>query len=188
MPPSAVLKTLNHVWPHLAQSGIPIAVAGGIALSYWGNPRSTQDIDLAIYTDQFDPIRSILHEAGFAAKSSEEKDLGLFRLNQFEFDPVDAFVTVEIDLMVSDSEYYAQIAKRFVTVELAGVLLPIYVLSREDLVLHKVFSGRLIDQADVHQLLESHWDALDRPYLEQWSKALDIHHSFLQAVERIKSA
>ncbi len=90
--------------------------------------------------------------------------------------------------MVSDSDYYAQIENRFVTVELAGVSLPIDVLSREDLVLHKVFSGRLIDQADVHQLLESHWDALDRPYLEQWSKALDIHHSFRQAVERINSS
>ncbi len=63
MPPSAVLATLTHIWPRLESSGIPAAIAGGIALSYWGNPRSTQDVDLAMYTDHFDSIRAILVQA-----------------------------------------------------------------------------------------------------------------------------
>jgi len=187
MPPSAVLSTLNRIWPLAEASGIPVAIAGGIALSYWGNPRSTQDVDLVMYTDHLDLIHPVLVQAGFRATSQPEKDLGLFRLRQYEFDPDEAFVTVDVDLMISDSDYYSTASERFVRIQLTGVSIPMNVLSREDLILHKVYSGRLIDRADVQNMLTMHWSELDQSYLDDWSSKLGIQNSLQDAIIRYQA-
>jgi len=188
MPPSAVLSTLNRLWPLVEASGISVAIAGGIALSYWGNPRSTQDVDLLMHTDRLDAVDPLLVQAGFRAKISSEKDFGLFHLNQYQFDPQDAFVTVEVDLMVSDSDYYSTAsAERFLPIELTGVSVPVKVLSREDLILHKVYAGRLIDQADVQNMLEMHFSELDWPCLNEWSSKLGIQTPLNEAIARFRT-
>jgi len=188
MPPSAVLTTLNRIWPLAESSGFPVAVAGGLALSYWGHPRSTQDVDLAIVADKIDRLTVAISAAGLRGKSPEPLELGIFRLLQYEFDPADVLVTVEVDLMVSGSEYYSAIAQRFVSGNISGVTTPVKVMSREDLILHKLYAGRMIDLADVQQLMEIHTGELDRQYLIKWATALGIDRALQEAFGRLDSA
>ena len=188
MPPSAVLQTLAHFWPLLQSAGVPSAVAGGVALSYWGNPRSTQDVDVAILASDCDPIEVILKEAGFAPKSEQPKELGLFKLLQCVFEPVDEYVTVEIDLLMSASDYYRAAFDRIKPIELDGISVPVAVLSREDLILHKLYAGRLIDQADVATLLEIHWPELDQTYLDCWATKLDLQTALHTAIDRYRES
>lgn len=184
MPPDAVLRTLDHLWALIDQLPGSVAVAGGIALSYWGNPRSTQDVDLAMLTRDAERACEALEEAGLRLKSREPKDLGIFTLRQFDFEPADQYVHVEVDLMTASSDYYVAAFERTVPVVLPGVKSPISVLSREDLVLHKLYAGRLIDQADVATLMEMHWDALDHEYIRNWSDYLGTTAAWEQAKAR----
>ena len=140
-------------------------------------------MDVAIYSKRIHSVQTILIDSGFTKRDVPAKDLGLFKLNQFEFDPRDQFVTVEVDLMVSDSEYYRNLMGRLVQVQIAGLSMPIDVLSREDLILHKLYSNRLIDQADVQQLMQLHQQDVDRAYLQRWAESLAIGEQLRQAFE-----
>ncbi len=48
VPPSLLLNALAEVYAHVEHMGVRPVVAGGLAVAYWGHPRSTQDIDLAV--------------------------------------------------------------------------------------------------------------------------------------------
>ena len=188
MPPEAVMQTLSRLWSLIEATGMQIAVAGGIALSYWGNPRSTQDVDLVVVSDDSETIAQLLNEAGFNSKSIEPVPFGLFTLTQFSYEPADHFIAVEVDLMCSTSEYYGSVINRAKTVNITGISTPIEVLSREDLILHKIYSARLIDQADVMNLMEMHWSELDMHYLEEWASKLDLTNSLREAVRRYQDS
>jgi hypothetical protein len=43
-----LLRVLGEVYDLTERLGVNPVVAGGLAVSYWGHPRSTQDIDLAV--------------------------------------------------------------------------------------------------------------------------------------------
>jgi len=186
MPPNAVLETLALLWPLLQSSGVQTAIAGGIALSYWGNPRSTQDIDLAILSNGHDAFEALLKQAGFQQRESSTKELGLFILSQWQFEPADHFVAVDIDLLIAADEYYQTAVGRAKSVTLPGMSIPVAVLSREDLILHKLYASRLIDQADVLNLMEMHWDDLDQSYLTLWAQNLKLNAEWQTATERFE--
>jgi hypothetical protein len=188
MPPEAVLQTLCRLWSLIEASGTPVAVAGGIALSYWGNPRSTQVVDLVVLSDDSETIAQLLHDAGFSPKDKKPASLGLFTLTQFSYEPEDHFVAVDVDLMCSTSKYYETVLGRAKSVSIAGISTPIAVLTREDLSLHKIYAGRLIDQADVMNLMEMLWTELDKLYLDKWARKLDLVPAFEKAVDQYQSS
>src|SRR5262245_33993434 len=43
-----VVQALEHVWNSLLTLNRPMALMGGIALSFWKHPRFTQDVDLLV--------------------------------------------------------------------------------------------------------------------------------------------
>ncbi len=182
MPPDAVLQTLSRLWSVLESTGMQIAVAGGIALSYWGNPRSTQDVDVVVLSNDSETIARALTAAGFEPDEKEPVQLGLFKLSRWFYEPEAHFIDVEVDLMCSTSDYYGSVLSRAKQVSIAGISTPIAVLSREDLILHKLYAARLIDQADVMNLMEMHWSELDMSYLKEWAGKLDLATALNRAI------
>ncbi len=85
MPPSLLLRVLDDIYGRVERLGVSPVVAGGLAVSYWGHPRSTQDIDLAvIVSDELD-FESGLRQAsprngarggGWIASPGSRPDLG----------------------------------------------------------------------------------------------------------------
>lgn len=88
----------------------------------------------------------------------------------------------------TDSDYYSQLASRAKRIELHGVPCSVHVLSREDLILHKLYAGRMIDLADVANLLEQHWSQLEQDYLHRWSVKLSIEEPWRDAKDRYHSS
>ena len=181
MAPEAVTRTLRHLWTQLAKADWPVAVAGGLALSYWGSPRSTQDVDLAIATSDTNSIEDFLLVAGLQRKRKNPIDLTLFRLHQWTYDPPEQYVTVEVDLMISDSLYYQTMMSRTVSTRLDRLQSDVRVISREDLILHKLVAGRMIDRVDVQQMLTLHGRELDLDYIDSWTGPLDVVASWREA-------
>ena len=143
--------------------------------------------DISLLQSDLDQISPLLSRLGFQQQRPSGKRLGLFELMQWEYQPADFFVTVEIDLLVGDSEYYQNVLENATDATVEGVDAPVRVISREDLIIHKLFANRLIDQADVQELFALHNTEIDREYLYRWGQILGIRTELDAAVARFES-
>jgi hypothetical protein len=172
-----VILALKHVWTALESLNVPMAVMGGVALSAWKHPRATQDVDLLIGLEDKDHdfILQKLAAARFRVKRQPPiLTLGRLRIVQLLYEPPGTFLDLQIDLLLADCEYQKEALGRRILVHLPDLDIPIAVLSCEDLILHKVLAGRIVDRADAAKLLRVNRVSLDVDYLRHWSKKLNL--------------
>lgn len=178
MSTEVVLKTLEHVWKHLEPLRLPMAVMGGLALSMWRYPRATRDVDLLVNVDasSVDAVLKVLQDGGVRLKRHPPVvQLGSFRLTQLLYEPPGTFMEAQVDLLLADSEYPKQALARRVPARLPGLDLALYVLSCEDVILHKLLSGRIIDRIDAATVLRLNRASLDFGYLQGWVERLALN-------------
>ncbi len=183
MPPQAVLETLVALWATLDELESKVAIAGGLALSFWGHPRSTRDVDVSVMVDTLEKFTLRLSQAGFIEKAPRRL-IGPFDLLQYKFEPAESFVDVEVDILAGRDEFFKTAIARAVPANLEELGTPIRVLTREDLIVYKLFAQRLIDQADILTLMELHWNDLDHDYLNRSTKRLNLKTEWDAAVQR----
>ena len=97
-------------------------------------------------------------------------------LIQLVYTPDESFLDIQVDLLLSQSDYHQQALKRAVIAEFPGVSQPVRALSCEDLIIHKLAAGRMLDRADAVSLLRGNHTTLDREYLDRWIKKLQLQH------------
>ena len=179
MPPSLLLRVLVDVYDRVERLGVSPVVAGGLAVSYWGHPRSTQDIDLAVLVSDELRFHSGLRQANLLpAKSIRVVDLGFVRVSQWKVTLEQEYIDCEIDFLMSNSSYHQAAIGRAIRCEFPGVEKPLRVLSCEDLLIFKAASGRLIDLADIKTLYELHEPTLDYAYLRTITDELQLPSQF----------
>jgi hypothetical protein len=172
-----VLRTLAHVWAALAPARLPVAVMGGLALAVWKHVRATRDVDLLI---EFNPadlpkLVATLRAAGLRAKhGATPTRLGELELVEFLYEPPDTFLDVQVDVLVAQSDYHHAALRRRIATRLPGSDLEISVLACEDLILHKLLAGRVIDRYDATALLRTNRPQLDVGYLLRWAEHLRV--------------
>ena len=84
VPPSLLLRVLVDDYDRVERLRVSPVVAGGLAVSYWGHPRSTQDIDLAVLVSDELRFHSGLRQANLLpAKSVRVVDLGFVGVSQW---------------------------------------------------------------------------------------------------------
>ena len=176
MATEAVLITLQKLWGILRAQGIPAAVVGGVALALWKHARTTRDVDVLILADDadFGRLKDELLAAGFALKTDRSIDLDVTELWQFVFEPKDALVEVQVDLLRARSGFARQALQRSVDVGGETLGFDLTVLSCEDLVLLKLLAGRIIDRADAAALLRANATTIDDGQLDQRAKMLNL--------------
>lgn len=86
---------------------------------------------------------------------------------------------LQIDLLLAECSYQLQALTRRVPQQLAGS--PMYVLACEDLILHKLLAGRIIDRVDCSSLIRLQRDHLDWTYLRTWSATLAVGNGLSEA-------
>ena len=179
MPPSLLLRVLGDIYGRVERLGVSPVVAGGLAVSYWGHPRSTQDIDLAVIVSDDPSFESGLRQANLRpAKSGRVVDLGFVRVSQWKVTLEDEYIDCEIDFLISNSSYHHEAIDRAIASNFPGVTNPLRVLSCEDLLLFKAASGRLIDLADIKTLVALHEQELDYDYLRTKVDELSLPKEF----------
>lgn len=181
---NVVLETLRHAWQTLEPIHAPMAVMGGLALAAWQHVRATQDVDLLVGTEH-EKISEVLRpmvSAGFRAKNSPPtKTLGDIQLIQFLYQPSAILVDIQVALIIVESAYHRTALSRCLATRLPGLDTEIRVLACEDLILHKLLAGRIVDRADVVALLLANRAALDTAYLIQWSGRLGLNEDLAEA-------
>ncbi len=172
-----VLQTLACVWLSLEALQLPRALMGGLSVAFWKHPRATRDVDLLVDFGSADPelvLRS-LEQTGFRRKRSNALlHVGPHRFMQLTYQPPGAAVEVPVDLLLAESEYQKQALARRVPARLPDEEVEIAVLSCEDLILHKLLAGRILDRGDVISLLPVNRATLDLAYIRDWVNRLGV--------------
>ncbi len=177
MPADAVLQSLRHVWLTLDGLKVPMAVTGGLALATWKHIRATRDVDLLVELGENDLDRVVEHlrATGLRPKRTPPvAPLGQLDVLQLLYEPPETFVDLQIDLLLAKSDYHREALRRRMPAQLPDLDIAIAVLACEDLILHKLLAGRLIDRVDAAALLRANRSSLDMDYLRQWGGRLKV--------------
>jgi hypothetical protein len=183
MPAEAVLAAFRALAAAIAPLQLPVALLGGLALAVWKHPRFTKDVDVLVALEgtSTEELLNLLATAGFRPKKGDGiVKLGELELLQLVYSPADALVDVQVDLMLVQNDYQRQAIRRRVTVKLPGTGDQVGVLSCEDLILHKLIAGRLIDLADAAALLRANRESLDWGYIRPWASELELERELAQ--------
>ena len=144
----------------LDRLGIPYMVIGGFAVTLWGEPRMTQDVDVTIACEPSDTTliaqvtRALPPRVADPAKFAQETRIV----------PVSTSNGVSVDLILAGLPFEHSAIQRAIVVEIAGHA--VKVCTPEDLVVHKVISERPRDREDVRGIVRRRGAQLDREYLD----------------------
>jgi hypothetical protein len=172
-----LLKALKHVWVSLEPLQVPMAVMGGLALAAWRHVRATRDVDLliAVSEEDLEPLLGTLTSAGLRTKHQPPLiSVGSLQILQLLYEPPGAYMDLQVDLLLAQSEYHRQALARRVPTRLSALNLDLYVLACEDLIVHKLLAGRLLDRADAATLLRVNGADLDLEYLVGCTTSLSL--------------
>ncbi len=157
---------------------IPYIVTGGYAVSVWGRPRSTFDIDVVIEIpkSKIDALAKALREVskmGYVDEFMMEN--AVERKGEFNFIHAESGIKIDFwvlkDKLLEISKMERRIFKKILGEK-------VYFISPEDLILSKLEwyektqSTRQLE--DVESVLRISGKKLDMKYLKQWAKKLGV--------------
>ena len=177
MAAEVVLRALKHVWVSLEPLQVPMAVMGGLALAAWKHVRSTRDVDLLVGVGPAKPetILDTMVRAGLQPKRQPPiQPLGQFHLLQMLFEPHQTFLELQVDILFAESEYQRAALNRRVALRLPDMNIDLSVLACEDLIIHKLLAGRVLDRVDAAALLRANRPNLDMHWLNDWIDRLSL--------------
>lgn len=169
----------------LEQAGVPYMFTGSLASSVHGMPRASNDFDVVIApsAEQLRVLKTLLPESEYYFDLNDALET-LKRHRQFNV--IDLNSGWKIDFIIRKSRSFSQTEfnRRF-QMNIEG--LSLFMASAEDVILAKLEwaklggSQRQIEDAAGILRIRSH--ELDRSYIEQWVKDLEVQNQWLQALE-----
>ena len=160
----------------LATSGIEHMIAGSVASSFHGEPRSTRDVDLVIVAEQagIERFLELLDRDRFyVAERAAREALGC----QGQFNVIDTETMWKFDLMVRRDRAFSlsEFSRRRTAVVFDTT---VWIASAEDTILAKLEwaneSESERQRADVVSVLAVLDGELDNEYLDRWAKELGV--------------
>jgi hypothetical protein len=167
---SAVLKRhLLQITDALRELELPYMVVGAFALTAWGRPRATLDLDFIIQTTEV-PANLVhkLSQLGFHFDEAWDKYNPMMR----DFHKRYRSGRTAVDVMLSRDEHDAASFSRKKKKRLEGRY--IWFPSAEDFLLQKLKVGRPQDFLDAAGIVERMRGKLNRTYLVRWASKLGL--------------
>jgi hypothetical protein len=183
-----VSDVLERITTALAQSDVAYMLTGSFASTYYGTPRSTQDIDVIIEATPAQlsafvnslPVDQYYVDLDAALQSLKAESM---------FNVVDRSTSWKIDFIIRKSRPFSREEfRRRIRAHLQGVSL--FVASKEDIVIAKLEwsmlaqSQRQID--DVAAILRVQRETLDRTYVEKWATELHLEKEWQKARDAVE--
>lgn len=165
-----LIEALWVLQERLRQEGIASAVVGGIALSIWGEPRATRDVDLRVLLGREEAHRLL---AALTNDYALLADNPLTTLQKMGFLFVQDRAGVRLDLLLADTAFDREVVRRARPTEIAPGKV-IQVCSPEDLLIYKLISTRPRDHEDAASIVHRQGDALDDAYIEHWLRQFEL--------------
>lgn len=170
---------------------IPYAITGGFAISVWGRPRSTADIDIIVEMVEKN-IKPLINRVAAISKNiyADENMVRDALTHKSEFNFIDPDMGFKIDFFVLDSNLYNKLKiKRAILRDVFGVT-KAYFVSPEDLILGKLLwsknSNSWKQKEDIKTVLRNSKIKLNYGYIKNWAEkqgTLVILEDLLEKIE-----
>lgn len=180
---STLAAAVPRVAKLLTEQGHRHALIGGLAIGVWVEPRATKDIDFIVSAklDDVDDLLKAARQAGFEVDESEVARLKRSHMTRVWTNDSSGDA-VMIDLLLNEHPFYESLLQRSRAQRLDDQ--EVRVASPEDVLLLKVIASRPQDIADAAAIVETYGDRLDRTYLEQWARELEIEADLHRTLAR----
>ncbi|HUT31256.1 MAG TPA: DUF6036 family nucleotidyltransferase [Sedimentisphaerales bacterium] len=156
---------IKRIAQELDAATIPYMIIGGQAVLIYGRPRLTRDIDitLGVDTDRFALIEGLCKRLGLKLLPENPEDFA----KQTSVLPAEETKSkLRVDFIFSYTPYELQAIGRSREVLVDGY--PAKFASCEDVIIHKMFAGRAVDEEDVSSILAKNKDSIDMEYIRKW--------------------
>ena len=161
---------------------IPYYVTGGFAVSVWGRPRFTADIDLIIkmtHHEKSDFVKEIKKLSPKGYLDNEQIDTALSREGEFNF--IDPDTGMKVDFWIIKDEMYEKECLQRIIPQDFGY--KVNFISPEDLIISKLIwykksqSTRHLE--DIKSILKI--TKVDNEYISRWVKKLKLAEEYKKA-------
>ena len=149
---------------------VSYALIGAWALTVWGRPRATTDVDFLVVVNEEDLRRLAgrMSRAGMVMDETWRKWNPMLRAIQVRL----RFHGVTVDVLRPRDAHDLQALKRRVKKRMEGRYY--WVVAPEDLILQKLKVGRPRDFEDALSVLERSARLLNHAYLRRWARRLRV--------------
>jgi len=175
-------RILRRLARELKQASIPYMVIGGQAVLLYGEPRLTRDIDvtLGIGVDELRRVKKVLPAMGLKVLVKKDQD---FVKRTMVLPTQDRESDIRVDFIFSFSPYERQAIGRARDIKIGRTTAKF--ASLEDVVIHKVISGRPRDLEDIRSILVKN-PKYDSDYISGWLKEFDqsLNQNFLETFRK----
>lgn len=168
---------------------IPYAITGGYAVSVWGHPRSTLDIDIVIelFEAKIPPLASALKSLSkFGYVDIKQIQEALCRKSEFNFIHESG---IKVDFWIQSGEPFTQQQLKRRRGKMMGGK-KIYFVSPEDLILSKLIwhkkSGSDYQLKDVESIIKRQ-KKLDWKYIKKWAEIQSTDKILKSLIEKTKN-
>ena len=160
-------RSLKIIVEFLEDNKIDYMLFGGIALSFYGSPRQTFDIDLKINVLSGDTQKELIQKLRDVAKIIPENVIDF--INSTSVLPIE-IEGVRIDIVFAHLQLEIDAINKAKTKSFSDF--NVKVIKLEDLILHKIISKRQKDWLDVEDLIDKNKLSLDWVYVLKHAKDL----------------
>lgn len=163
-------KLLSEIAKQFNNNSIPYMVVGGQAVLIYGELRMTKDIDitLGVGLEAFEKIIEIVTKKLHLKVLVEQP--GEFVKKTYILPLIDEKTKIRVNIVFSFSYYEKQAIEKSKKVKIEKT--EVNFISLEDLIIHKIISGRAKDMEDVKNILLKNSD-YDHEYILKWLKEFD---------------
>jgi len=176
-------RILSRLARELKKASIPYMVIGGQAVLLYGEPRLTRDIDvtLGIGVDELARIKRVLPAMRLKVLVKKDQE---FVKRTMVLPAIDRESDIRVDFIFSFSPYERQAIERARDVKIGRTIVTF--ASLEDVVIHKVISGRPRDLEDIRSILVKN-PKYDSDYISGWLKEFDqsLNQNFLETFRKM---
>lgn len=160
-----IQKLLRNLAQELDKNEIPYMIIGGQAVLIYGTPRLTRDIDitLGVDIDSLPIIKNICNTLQLKILPEKPEQ---FTAETHVLPATQTDLDIRIDFIFSFTPYEQQALDRINLIEIDDY--KIKFASIEDLIIHKMFAGRAIDEEDIKNILIKNNLEVDNKYIKKW--------------------
>ncbi len=162
-------KLIAKIGNALTKHSIPYMIIGGQAVLLYGEPRLTRDIDitLGINIDSLKELMEIVRE--LSLKPIPE-NVESFVRETMVLPTLEEATGIRVDFIFSFTPYESKAISRGKSIKIGGK--EVVFISPEDLIIHKIFSGRPIDIEDAKTVVLKN-PKIDKEYIRKWLTEFD---------------
>lgn len=168
-----MLKLLEKICQILDSLQIPYMLSGSVAMNFYADPRTTQDIDIVVEMEDYD-VSSFVKMLGDKFYYFQEgiydeiRRKGMFNIIDFESG-------FKVDFIIRKKDLYEQVKFQNRRKTLYGNI-DLWIISPEDLIISKLQWIQTLEsnkqKSDITNLLD--YEQLDLTYIKNWCRTLRL--------------